>query len=201
MITLEPIIQASLDSHQVRPYLILRIYDQDDNTLKAVTTNSYDLDVLVGVFTETYSANGQIISVDPPKISTDVDRELFTVRLADPEFIEGPYADNGYIGKRMIVRVGFAAEDGYVTAGTISAADNMFIAYKGRIESTSYLLSTKELGESILEITCASPMADLDFKKSIYTSRDFVRGRNVNDTSCDSVFGGSGSLQLKWGRT
>ena len=40
---------------------------------------------------------------------------------------------------------------------------------------------------------------ELDMKKGLYLSKDKVRGRNPDDSSCDRVYDGSGAT-LKWGK-
>ena len=195
MIKISAAVQALLNQNIVSAFILVKIYIKPSTIIKSITTNSYDLTMSDGV---TYLSNGELISIDPPQISTNVDREIFKIVLADPNFAEGPYAESGYIGKSIEVRIGFLDR---ITNEPLLSISNTFITYAGRIEGTSYNVKTQEQGEATLELSCSSPMSDLDFKKSIYLSRDFIRGRNANDVCCDSIYSGSGGLQLKWGRT
>lgn len=79
-------------------------------------------------------------------------------------------------------------------------AMDTFSAYKGRIESCAYDIDTRELGQVKLTITGSSPIVNLDQKRSIYLSRDYIRKQNGTDSCCDQIYEGSGMITLKWGK-
>jgi hypothetical protein len=83
----------------------------------------------------------------------------------------------------------------------LTTLTDTLLIYRGKINGASYLIQTEEIGEVILQVTGASPMADLNLKKSIYLSRDYIRNKNPNDACCDMIYAGSGTLGLRWGRT
>jgi hypothetical protein len=200
MINLSANVQNLLQENLISIFLLLKIYERNIDTnvvtvIKALTTNSYDLTMSNG---QTYLSNGQILSVDPPAVSTTVGRDIFKIRLADPGFIEGQYADAGYIGKSVELRIGFLDR---ATQSAIVNINDTFISYAGKIEGTAYQVNLEALGEASLEISCSNPMADLDYTKSLFTGKEFVRSRNPLDASCDEVFASSGALGLKWGKT
>ena len=78
--------------------------------------------------------------------------------------------------------------------------NDTILIYSGTIDGTGYSINTAEIGNSILNVTCSSPMGDLDFRRPIYTTKDSMRSRDPSDTSCDQIYEGSGQLQLKWGK-
>jgi hypothetical protein len=166
----------------------------DDIALvKAITSHHSNL-IIAGV---TYLADGSLLGIDPPRVSTSVDRESFKFQLSDPNFLEGESAVSGYIGKEIEIRMIFRDP---TTELMLTNVEDTLLIYSGYGDGTSYLINSREIGESILQVTCSSPLADLDHKKSMYASRDYVRGRNYQDSSCDQVYAGSGKLQLKWGK-
>jgi hypothetical protein len=167
--------------------------EDDTGIIKAITSYHSNL-VIDGV---TYLADGSLLGLDPPKITTSVDREQFKFQLADPGFLEGNEAEYGYIGKEIEIRTIFQHP---TTKEMLINLEDTLLNYSGYGDGTSYLIDSKEFGEVVLQVSCSSPLADLDGKRSMYASRDYVRGRNFKDSSCDMVYSGSGKLQLKWGK-
>jgi hypothetical protein len=49
-------------------------------------------------------------------------------------------------------------------------------------------------------IECSSPMADLDLKRTLITSKDAMRGLSPTDSSFDQVYEGSKGIDLLWGK-
>jgi hypothetical protein len=175
-------------------FYCVRLFTKAGTTTKAITSHSSDV-VIEGV---TYDADGTLLSVDPPTLSTEVDRQQYKIHIADPTFLEGVNIETGLIGRFASVR--FCVVDPITGDPHFGTGDNILI-YQGRIDQTNYLTKTERLGENVLQLVCASPVANLDQKRGLYTSRDFIRGRNPDDSSCDSVSEGSGSLYLKWGKS
>jgi hypothetical protein len=161
--------------------------------VKAITSHHTDL-LIDGI---TYLADGSLLALDPPKITTSVDRTEFKFQLADPNFLEGNEAEYGYIGKEIEIRTVFKHP---ITKQMLTTLADTLLTYSGYGDGTSYLIGSREIGEVVLQVSCSSPLADLDGKRAMYTSRDYVRGRNPKDSSCDMVYSGSGKLQLKWGK-
>jgi hypothetical protein len=146
---------------------------------------------------ETYVADGRIVQVDPPKLSATVDRELYKVTLADPDYTLGAAAQSGLVGKEFEVRIGFINPS---TNAPYTQLANTILAYKGLVDSIAYNIGTGNVNEAILSVTGSSPMSDLDLTRSFYTSKEYIRTLNTNDTCFDQIYEGSGPVQLKWGR-
>jgi hypothetical protein len=159
-------------------------------------TTSYIRDITLsnGV---TYLSDGKLISVDPPQLSSVVDREIYRISIADPDFTSGASAESGLIGKTIEVRLGFINQS--TKLPELNIADTVLI-YKGTVEGTGYSIDTATVGSSVLNVTCSSPMSDLDYRRPLYTTKDAMRSRDPTDTSCDQIYEGSGQLQLKWGK-
>jgi hypothetical protein len=144
-----------------------------------------------------YFSDATLVTIDPPQMSTNVDREQYKITLADPMLEKMTSVRNNLVGKVLEGRLGFVNH--YTGTPYLEIADCP-IVYKGRIDGASYLIKTNEFGESILQITGSSPMRNLDMKKSLFISRDFVRQRDATDSSCDQIYEGSGAITLKWGK-
>jgi len=170
----------------------VKIIDNNSAVWKSITTHHTNV-VIDGV---TYIP-GNIIKIDNPKISTSVDREIFKVAFSDPSFADGSVVETSLVGYKMEVRLCFLD---YQTKAVLTTITDTLLVYAGRVEGATYVIRTEEQGEVALQITCSSPMGDLDMKRSMYLSKDFIRGRNPTDSSCDTIYGGSGILTLKWGK-
>ena len=194
MITLHSDIVTALTNKPTGYFYLLKIVNEVGVTTKAITTHPANL-LINGT---TYVASGNIMSLDPPQVTTSVDRELYKIVLSDPSFSEGAEADANMIGFDAEVRMGFLNASTKLPMTNVSQT---LLMYSGVIENVSYAIKSSEKGESLFQITCSSPLADLELKRAMYCSRDYVKGRHPDDTSCDQVYGGSGILQLKWGKS
>lgn len=187
-------IVAALNGEELATFHMLQITDKTGDQILSSTSHYTNITLSNGV---TYESNGLLVDVDPPQLSTTVDREQYSVTLADPYFMQGALAETGLIGKKLEVRVGFLDS---VTGLPLLNVIDTFLIYKGRIDGTSYKIDMQEYGEALLNVTGTSPILSLDMKKGIFLSRDAVRQRNINDSSCDQLYEGSGAVVLKWGR-
>jgi hypothetical protein len=175
-------------------FMLLEILNANNSPYRRLTTHASELTMSDGA---TYLPN-RIISVDPPKASSAVDREQYSFVISDSQFLEAEQIEGGnFIGRKVNARIGFLNASGV----PLTNLTDTFLIYSGRIDSYTYKIKTEEIGEVLLQFTCSSPMADLDLKKGIFLSKDFVKGRDPLDTSCDMIYGGSLSLSLKWGKS
>jgi len=195
MISFTQNVRNALMNRPTDYFHMLEIKDKENNTWKATTTLPYDIALSDG--SSFVSDLNTTIMFDPPKMSSSVDREQYKITLSDPSMTAVSTLENSVLGFKVKVRLGFLD---YQTKMPLSDITDTILIYAGRIDGASYVIKTQESGDIILQLTCASPMADLDLKKALWTSRDFVRSRNPEDSSCDQVYGGSGALQLKWGK-
>lgn len=146
---------------------------------------------------EVFVSDGAIISVSPPQLTSSVDRELFRVALADPNLLLGNLIGSTGLATKLL-EVRFCFLD--VNSQPLTDLQDTLLAYKGVVDSTGYTYSTENIGEIVLNISGSSPMADLDTTRNFYTSKEFVKTININDTTYDQIYEGSGVVRLKWGK-
>jgi len=176
-------------------FFFLHILNGDGSLYRASTTfyNSFTAGNNVS-----YISDDFIVSVDPPQMTTTVDREQYKITVADPDFLNAIEAEYGMIGKLVEIRLGFVDPD--TGLPLVSDMNDTLVVYRGQIDGPSAAIDTNELGDSSFVIACASPMISLDMSKGIFLSREYIRARDSNDGSCDAIYTGSGSLTYKWGR-
>jgi hypothetical protein len=191
--------------------LMVCILKNDDSLLYASTTHYQDLlnvpanVVFPGVdvkneFGETvtfipYLADGTLVSLAPPTLSTSVDREQYSMMMTDQTLLS--YAANtwGMIGLRFRVTAVFS--DGTTPSFT---SENMLTVYAGRISGVTHNQSMGTAGESLIKITAGSPMYGLDQKNGIFFSDPKIKERNKKDTCAEHVYVTSRNYALHWGK-
>jgi len=195
MLTFSTNIKNILAANSGQIFYNLWIKNGDGSLFRASTTHHSTMTMSNNIV---YVADDFIVSVDPPQLSTTVDREQYKIILADNTFDSAAQADNVYVGKLVEARLGFI--DPATGLPLLNIVDSL-VVYKGRIDGASSKITTDEIGESLFNISCASPMLSLDMRKGLYLSRDVIRGNDPNDGCCDQIYEGSGTLILKWGRS
>lgn len=180
------------------------------STVLRYTTLPYDI-VLEN---NTYSSDHPLVGVDPPKLSSNTDREAFKLRFADPEMNYSGLC-NDMINARISIRGGFFNTTGSAIQATngqliepnqaIVNPSDLLLIYKGFIDVVRYNLSEED--GAILEMECASPMASLDALNSFYTTTNSLRQRvpaaewaAAPDTAFDNVSLGGKSQEILWGK-
>lgn len=143
-----------------------------------------------------YKSDGRIISTEPPQLSTTVDKSQYSIVFADPLMEFRQYFDN-LTGKLVTVRLGFVDQK---TSKPLLDIDNTLLVYRGAIDNFGYSINTNEIGSVVLNLTCASPMSDLDMKKALYTSREALTQISMEDTSFNQIYDDEGQIALKWGK-
>lgn len=193
MISFSTAVVEILSQPTIESFYLVRIMN---GVTELYSTTSYFRNITLsnGV---TYYSDGRLLSVDAPQLSSTVDRELYRIAIADPDFNSGAAADAGLIGKQAEVRLCFVSHS---TKMPLTSVADCPTVYKGTVEGTSYSIETAGVGESVLSLSCSSPMADLDLRRPIYLSKDTTSSRNPLDTFCDQIYEGSGQLTLKWGK-
>jgi hypothetical protein len=144
----------------------------------------------------TYLHGSSLLEVAPPQLTSTVDKANYKISFADPDFAFGTADPSTLTGQDVEARIGIADENGV----PLLQADETIVIYKGRVDSVEYAVKTESSGESIFNLVCASPMADLDFKKPFYTN-EYYQGRVDQDDTCfNSLYDGSQQVLLKWGK-
>lgn len=143
-----------------------------------------------------YVADGAILSVEPPKMVSVVDKQQFKISIIDNHMELGAAAEGALLGMPVEVRAVFLNAQGVPHT---DLQDTLLI-YKGVVDSAAYAISTSRLGSVIFNITCSSPMSDLDLTKTYYTSQEYLDKNHPGDTSYTQVHEGAGAINLKWGK-
>jgi len=200
MITFSTNIQTALNNDVIDAFYMVRILDSAGSVVYNTTSHYYDVQLTSGGSVASgylYSSNDGLISIDPPQLTTNVDREQYKILLADNDYTKSSFVNNNIVGKIIEVRIGFI---NITTNAPYFELTDTVIVYKGKIDSASYLVKTSTMGERVVQLTGSSPMRSLDMKRAVYLGKDAARQANPKDSSCDQIYEGSGSITLKWGR-
>jgi hypothetical protein len=197
MINLSPALKTILSQPTVETAILVKIH-----TLSF--TSSY-LPITVAGDTYTPSEDAvRLISVDPPKVTSTVDRASYSITFADPDMYFGQWLEDlvspglvttpeqGYTGLPVTVRLA-------VLSGSSYSAESLLL-YKGVVDTGSYAVDLEEFGESIFTFTCSSPMSSLDMIRTFYTTKNDLRGIYATDAAFDQIYEGSGQIRLLWGK-
>jgi hypothetical protein len=142
-----------------------------------------------------FLADGSLVGIQAPKLSTSVDRELYTVTLTDSVVLAIAANDWGLVGNHLKVSAIFTAN------GDINTSpENILTIYSGRINGVTNTRRTDEIGESMIKLTAGSPMYGLDQKNGIYFSDPKIKERNKEDTCAENVYVSARSAELHWGK-
>jgi hypothetical protein len=146
----------------------------------------------------------RLISVDPPKITSSVDRASYSITFADPDMYFGQWLESlvppgsvgtherGYTGLPVMVRLAVFDAASYLT--------DSLLLYKGVVDTGAYSIDLEEFGESVFTLTCSSPMSSLDMIRTFYTTKNDLRGIYATDAAFDQIYEGSGQIRLLWGK-
>ncbi len=189
-----PTIAALFAAGTVDTFFMVRVYDKNGVNVFTTTTHHNNVTLTDG---RTFEANDLLVGADPPQLSTTVDREQYSITIADPEFLQGSLLENGMVGKRMEVLLGFLNP---VTGLPYTNPADTFTVYRGRCDGGALKVDTREYGEVLARVVGVSPIMSLEKKKGILLSRDAVRQRNASDSCCDQLYEGSSAVVLKWGK-
>jgi hypothetical protein len=190
MITIAPHILSMLQAGTIRTFYLVKIQG-------LLNTTDFSMDISFN--SETYWSDSRLVNIEPPQLSSVVDRELYKLVLADPDMSLSPTVEANLVGKQVSVWLGLTD---FLTQATtlVCSPSNSILIYRGQVDSASYSYNTTALGEALLTIACASPVADLDMKKPFWTSKEFIETINPGDRAFDLVNQGSAKINLRWGK-
>ena len=165
------------------------------------TTLPFDITMSNG---RTYTSDGGLIGVDPPRLSSVVDREAYKISFVDTNYEFRNYFNSGVVGAPLKVYLGFfnTSEETINSIEPDEIFNNIndtITVYEGVIDNHSYEIDFSN-SSIICVIEGSSPMAHLDLVKTFSTSRDQMDQYNTSDTSLDFTYQGSGEIALKWGK-
>jgi hypothetical protein len=193
MILLSPNAINALKAEKVDYFYLLAIRDSSNSILYAETTLSHDIS-MEGV---DYQAHDRVIYIDPPTVATLVDRGQFKVVFDDSnDDMNSTYLGETLVGKQLEVHISFFNPDGL----PYTSISDALLLYRGPIDTFVKEIDNSELGSNVLTITAGSPLINLDDKRFIYVSKDFIRARNPKDSCADFVRTSSSNVSLRWGK-
>lgn len=175
-------ITTALIQGLAEPFLILEM----EFTSGTVRLTNLPYNIQIGG--ETYLADGGLTNLDPPQLTSILDREVYRIRLVDFSNEYKTFFDNGALGTPVVVKLGIA--------GNTSDLD---IVYKGRIDGVSIETNPSE-GQKIATIECSSPFAALERTNNRMTDSTYQRSINSQDSSMDLVYAASKEVEVKWGK-
>lgn len=183
-------VAAEIAAKTAKGFLCVLVKDSSDTVLLASTTYYDTVTLSDGI---DYEPDDNVISVDPPQLSTTVDREEYKIVL-DGAALD---ANLDLVGCILEVRLCFLN----TTTGLpyTDLADTLLF-YRGRVSGKAAEFDTSELGSYQHTVSGASPMMALEMTGGMYLSRDFIRSMHPDDSCCDEIYQGSSALVLKWGR-
>lgn len=145
-----------------------------------------------------YRRNSRLLSVQPPQQSSSVDSQNYVITFADPDFDFGSSAEEGVTGTPVEVKICLFNQ---TTGAFETNVADLIVVYGGYVSGADYKVSLSEVGESVYQLTCTSPMSNLDLIKSYYGTKTFMRTKiNPNDSTFDLVYEGGGKVRLRWGK-
>ena len=149
-----------------------------------------------------YTPNGNLLSIEAPRLSDAVDKEPYKIVYADAELEKFSRLEGSWVGMMVTVYAVFYNTLG-VTVGSVVPGqpllNDVVIAYKGRVDSQGYTINPDD-GKVLAVLDCASPMAALGLIRSFYTSKDSMKLKAPSDTSFDEVYIGTKEAAILWGR-
>lgn len=192
-------VKTLLALDEVSVFYLVRIVTPSLTLLS--TTSPTDIDVGgVGRF----SADGGLLIVDAPRLSSSVDRSVYKLTFVDPEFEKRALFEEGMTGAPVTVWVGFINTTSSTLGGAapgmpLTSTDDMVVAYAGIIDTQGYAMDP-ENGTIFASLECSSPMASLDMNRSFYTTKEEMSQRNPIDTCFDQVSVSSKKTTYLWGK-
>ena len=152
-----------------------------------------------------YLAGQGLLATTPPVLTSALDKSSYLVDFADPDYVFKGFF-NGASGQRILgvnmrSLVGFINNNNTPKHGVAGGGifTEYMTVYEGFVNSGNYNIN---LGEEVLfTVEGASPMASLESRRSIVTSKNYLAQKYPGDTSYDEVYEGSDNIQINWGRS
>jgi hypothetical protein len=200
MRAMSDLLKEVIASDYISAFLLVDVGPFENNEYIRSTTLPYDF-----MFNATtFHSDARIINTELPKLSSSVDKGSYRIIIGDPLFYFRETIERGITGVKIRVDAGFlnmsdVAVQGIAPNEPFDSADMVYTIYEGVLDSSLYSISPDS--EIILTLEGSSPMGAIGLKRTLLTSRDWLRQRFPNDSSFDQVFVGSTNANLQWGKT
>lgn len=198
MRTISSNIKAIMQLDEISYVYLVKI-EAKSGTIRDTTSAS-----AVTIDSETYTPSGDLFSIEAPRLSTVVDREVYKIVYADPNFEKRALFEANLTSTKITVTLCFENTTGsyldiYAPGALMTQPTDLVIAYKGTVDTHGYTIDPNE-GTVLAAIECASPMASLGLSRPFYTSKEAMKQVNANDTAFDQVYVGSKRIGYAWGK-
>jgi len=141
----------------------------------------------------TYSADGTIIAISPPKSEGVIDRDIFSFTLADPNFALKTRFDTQSTGVECEIRVKLINSNLEVIPGEIGV-------FKGNISAIRYYIEGDlKSAKSLIDVTCTGPLAKLQQVTERLTTQESQQAVHPNDTCFNRSFDTQNQSTIRWG--
>jgi len=178
-----------------KSFILVRMGPFFDGSYLRQTTDSTDTDY----DNELYSCECTLLSLDTPMITGGIDKGAYNTQFIDKDYWFRAKFIHGSSGVKAELRAVFIDVEGdYNKDQPMIEPEDTLIIYKGTVNGYSYSLSKDSL--PIASIELASPLGSLSLVRSIITTQNWMRQKYPDDTSYDSIFEGSKSKTLGWGK-
>jgi hypothetical protein len=161
----------------------------------SLCTTSYFRDITIDG--QNFLADGRLVGVEPPVITTSVDRQLFRISLVDVGESVEQFISGSWVARDVSVYLIFVDQ---LTKQPQLGPTQVFKAYSGIVNSNSLSFDTQIRGNRIYVVSCSNPMIDLEAIRAVYLSQDYIDKNHPGDTSYEQIYEGAGLINLKWGR-
>lgn len=140
----------------------------------------------------TYSSGSGVMDFEPPRLSYTVDREAYRLSISDHNNTFQNLFRLGATGSDVTIYLVLVG-----SGGPELGADDVIVAYKGRIDETTIVVTPED---KVAVITLSSPMANLDQVKTFWTTKSGMDQYSATDTSFDNIYEDNKEITLKWGK-
>jgi hypothetical protein len=192
-------VKLLLQQEEVLTFYLVKIETTSSTLLD--TTAAYPINIpALG----TFSPSNGLLTVEPPKLSSVVDREVYKLIYIDPEFEKIALFEAILTGSKATVYVGFFNSTTTVLGGALpneplTNLEDLIVAYEGVVDTQGYAIEPSA-GTVVAAIECSSPVASLGLIKHFTTSKNEMQQINPNDTSFDQIYTGSSKVRRLWGK-
>lgn len=198
-------VRTLLEGDYVEAFHLVKIETRPTAETTSVVMRSSSVAVDINIPGDGLYTVSDLLSIDPPKTSTTLDRSVYNITFIDPLFTKRALFEGNLNGTKATVYLGFFNTFETVYNGTqpgqpFLGIGDIITIYAGFVDTCSYTLNPAE-GTVVANIECNSPMNSLNLKRSLYTSREELRAINATDSAFDHVYAGSSKFTLKWGKT
>lgn len=201
MKNISSVVRNFLASGNHTGFILVTIYA---NTTLRYTTLPYS----VNIGGNTFDADNNLVSVDPPKVAVSTDKASYRVVFTDPEYSYAALGDS-LLNSKVVIEAGFINTSGasvILNSGTYHVDEPildtaaLFKMYSGKVEKTSYVVSDDD--GILFVIDCGSPMINMDTVNAFYTTKDAILQRSGTsvDTAFDYVSVSGIRRAIQWGK-